>query len=64
MLCLGCIFVLMAAVSDGVYALLAGTIGKWLRASRRPAMLAQRFGVGGVYIVLGMTAALADLRGE
>jgi threonine/homoserine/homoserine lactone efflux protein len=61
MLVLGCVFVLMAVVSDSIYALLAGTACKWLKGSG-PALLAQRYGVGCVYIGLGLTAALADLR--
>jgi sensor histidine kinase regulating citrate/malate metabolism len=42
-----------------MYALLAGTIGQWLRGSR-PVVRAERYGVGSVYIGLGLTAALAD----
>jgi len=61
MLFLGCIFVAMAVVSDSMYALLAGTAGKWLRRSGA-ALLMQRYVVGSVYIGLGLTAALADLR--
>jgi len=55
---LGSILNVMGIVSDGVYVLLAGSIGAWL--NRRPAFvkLQQRF-VGTVYIVLGVLAALA-----
>ena len=61
MLFLGCIFVMMAVVSDSMYALLAGGVGQWLKRSRA-ARLTQRYLVGGVYIGLGVTAALGDLR--
>lgn len=58
MLTLGMIFVLMAIVSDGLYALLAGSIGGWLKGStiwRR-----ERYLTGGVYILLGLAAAFSD----
>ena len=49
---------LLAVVSDGAYALLAGAAGGWLRTSRRArGWLAKAS--GGVYIGLGITAALA-----
>ena len=58
MLLLGCIFVLMALVSDSLYALLADSLGQWVR--RSPAFLrGERYVVGGVYLGLGITAALA-----
>lgn len=63
MLALGCIFVVLAAISDSMYALLAGTIGQWFKKSR-PAMCAGRYVVGGVYIGLGVTAALANVRSK
>ena len=56
---LGCIFVAMAIVSDGMYALLAGTAGKWLKGNRR-LWRAERYIAGSVYIGLGLTAAFAD----
>jgi len=61
MLMLGCVFVLMAVVSDSMYALLAGTLGQWLKGSRSVAR-AERYVAGSVYIGLGLTAALADIR--
>jgi threonine/homoserine/homoserine lactone efflux protein len=61
MLFLGCIFVMLAVISDGMYALLAGTVGKWLKSSLS-ALRAQRYVTGTVYIALGITAALADAR--
>jgi threonine/homoserine/homoserine lactone efflux protein len=59
LLTMGCLFVGMAMVSDGLYALLAGTAGRWLQGGRK-AMRAGRFLAGGVYIGLGVAAALSD----
>jgi threonine/homoserine/homoserine lactone efflux protein len=59
MLALGCIFVTMAIVSDGMYALLAGSVGQWLK-STRTFLWAERYIAGSIYIGLGVTAALAD----
>lgn len=61
MLVLGSLFVMLAVISDSMYALLAGTIGQWLKGSRS-ALRADRYLVGGVYIGLGLTAAFADIR--
>jgi threonine/homoserine/homoserine lactone efflux protein len=61
MLVLGCIFILLAVVSDSLYALLAGTVGRWLKGSRS-VRRAERYVVGSVYIGLGVTAAFADVR--
>ena len=55
---LGCLFVLMAVVSDSLYALLAGSLAG--RFKSRPAFGSlSRYLTGGVYIGLGITAALA-----
>ena len=59
MLFLGGIFVMLAVISDSMYALLAGTVGQWLKSSRS-VWRAQRYVIGTVYIALGVTAALAD----
>jgi threonine/homoserine/homoserine lactone efflux protein len=59
LLMLGCLFVLMAIVSDSMYALLASSAGQWLK-SRRQVWQAERYVVGLIYIGLGITAALAD----
>jgi threonine/homoserine/homoserine lactone efflux protein len=59
MLVLGCIFVMLAMISDSTYALLAGTIGQWVKGSRA-VVRAQRYMAGSVYIGLGVTAALVD----
>ena len=61
MLLLGCLFILMAIISDSMYALLAGTIGRRLKDSRH-FLRAERYVVGTVYIGLGVTAAFADAR--
>jgi threonine/homoserine/homoserine lactone efflux protein len=61
LLMLGCTFVLMAIVTDGLYALLSGTAGRWIKSS--PMFLKiDRYVVGSIYIGLGITAALADAR--
>ena len=59
MLFLGGIFVMLAVISDSMYALLAGTVGQWLKGSRS-VLRAERYVVGTVYIALGVTAAFAD----
>ncbi|MEZ4710965.1 MAG: LysE family translocator [Caldilineaceae bacterium] len=57
-LTLGAIFVIMALVSDGLYALAAGTMGEWLR--RNPYFLrVQQYVAGSAYILLGVTAAVS-----
>jgi threonine/homoserine/homoserine lactone efflux protein len=61
MLVLGSLFVMLAIISDSMYALLAGSVGRWLKGSRS-ALRAERYLVGSVYIGLGVTAALADVR--
>ena len=60
-LVLGCIFVMLAVVSDSMYALLAGTVGQWLKNSHS-VVRAERYVVGGVYIGLGLTAGFVDAR--
>ena len=60
-LVLGCIFIILAVISDSMYALLAGTVGQWLRGSRSAGRV-ERYVVGSVYIGLGITAAFADAR--
>jgi threonine/homoserine/homoserine lactone efflux protein len=55
---LGLIFAALGLMSDGMYAVLAGSIGGWLK--RNPTfMRRQRFLTGGIYVALGLTAALA-----
>jgi threonine/homoserine/homoserine lactone efflux protein len=52
---LGLTFVALGFVSDGLYSLAAGTLGRWLRAHR--SLL--RYGSGSVFVGLGVSAALA-----
>jgi len=61
LLTLGCLFVLMAVVTDGLYALLAGTAGQWLKGTRS-FLRVERYVVGSVYIGLGVAAALTEAR--
>ena len=51
----GLVFMALGFVSDGLYALTAGTFGSWLR--RRPAIL--RYGSGSVYVGLGALTAFS-----
>jgi threonine/homoserine/homoserine lactone efflux protein len=60
-LVLGTIFTLLAVLSDGAYVLLAGAVGGWLRTGRRARRWLARCS-GGVYIGLGLTAALSGSR--
>jgi threonine/homoserine/homoserine lactone efflux protein len=55
---LGLIFVAVAVVSDGAYALVAGTAGDRLRGSERVRRWLSRFS-GLVFVGLGVTAALS-----
>lgn len=56
MLLLGALFVALALVTDGAYALLAGTAGRWLRG--RPRLVrGERYVSGAVYLGLGAAAA-------
>jgi len=55
---LGLLFAGMGLFSDGTYALLAGTAGSWMR-RRRGFLKAERYVTGGVFIGLGLTAAIA-----
>jgi threonine/homoserine/homoserine lactone efflux protein len=55
---LGTIFTLLAVVSDGAYVLLAGAVGGWLRTDRRARRRLAKLS-GGVYIGLGVSAALS-----
>ncbi|HZP36551.1 MAG TPA: LysE family translocator [Methylomirabilota bacterium] len=56
---LGVVFVLLGAVTDSLYALTAGSAACWLRG--RPRFLAgERWVTGGLYISLGLVAALSS----
>ena len=58
-LLLGATFVVLALCSDGLYALLSGTAGGWLRRRMKGASFRrrQRFVSGGILIALGAVAA-------
>jgi threonine/homoserine/homoserine lactone efflux protein len=58
---LGCLFILLSLLTDGGYALLAGTVGGWLRSSARIRRI-QRYVSGSVYLALGVTAAFSGQR--
>lgn len=60
-LLLGIIFVGLALLSDGAYALLAGSLRPLLRGSQQ-VVRRQRYFAGTMYIALGITAALAGHR--
>ena len=58
LLTLGGLFVMMAIVTDSMYALLASTAGSWLKRNQS-FLRVDRYIVGSVYIGLGVTAALS-----
>jgi threonine/homoserine/homoserine lactone efflux protein len=58
-LVLGLIFVALGVVSDGLYAIAAGTAGGWLKRDGR-VLRAERYVGGTVFVGLGVTAALAS----
>ncbi|MGH9779268.1 MAG: LysE family translocator [Candidatus Acidiferrales bacterium] len=55
---LGILFLTMGVVSDGSYALLAGSAAEWLRGSLR-FLRVQRYFAGSVYIGLGLATAFS-----
>ncbi len=55
---LGSIFIIMAFITDSLYALLAGTAGQWLKENRL-FLQGERYIAGSVYVGLGLVAALA-----
>jgi threonine/homoserine/homoserine lactone efflux protein len=57
----GLVFVALGFVTDGLYALLAGTAGNWLRASRGWYAV-RRYVSGSVFIGLGLAAAFSGSR--
>jgi threonine/homoserine/homoserine lactone efflux protein len=57
----GLVFVALGFVTDGLYALLAGTAGNWLRASRGWYAV-RRYVSGPVFIGLGLVAAFSGSR--
>lgn len=60
LLTLGLVFTALAVASDSLFALLAGSVHRWLRAGHAPRFVrAQRFVSGGVFVALGVSAAFA-----
>ncbi len=59
-LLLGMVFIALATLSDGAYALLSSSLGGWLRQKAKEPRFAagQRLVTGGIYVGLGLTAAL------
>ncbi len=55
---LGIILLIMATISDSIWALTTGTAGRWLRGNLRYLRF-ERYITGVIYIGLGITAALA-----
>ena len=55
---LGLLFTLMGLTSDGLYALVAGTAGRWVKRNG-PYLRWERYVTGSVFIGLGVTAAFA-----
>jgi len=58
---LGLVFILLATVSDGMYALAAGSAAGWLR-GRSGYIRAERYGTGGVLVGLGLLAAFSGAK--
>ena len=56
---LGLLFTVMGLMSDGLYALIAGTAGRWVK-RQGDYLRWERYLTGGVFIGLGVTAAFAD----
>jgi threonine/homoserine/homoserine lactone efflux protein len=60
-LILGAIFIAMGLVSDGLYVILAGCLGHWLK-QRNLFCGIQRYLAGSVYILLGLVTALSGSK--
>ncbi|MEX0650710.1 MAG: LysE family translocator [Actinomycetota bacterium] len=56
---LGVLLVCISMVSDSCYAMLTGTAGDWLRGRGTRFMRRQRLVSGGIYVALGVSAAIA-----
>ena len=55
---LGMLFISMAIVTDGAYAMVAGTLGDWLR-DNEAFLKVQKYLSGSIYIVLGVATAIS-----
>ena len=58
---LGVFFMLLGMCSDGLYAVVAAGAGNWLRGNARFARF-QRYFSGGIFVTLGVAAALSGSR--
>ncbi len=56
---LGVVFVLLGAITDSLYAMTAGSAARWLRGQPR-FLTGERWITGGLYISLGVAAALSS----
>ncbi len=54
---LGALFVVLATCTDGMYSLLASTVGKWLLSNAR-VQRAKRYVSAGIYVALGVFTAV------
>ena len=60
-LLLGGILVVMGILSDGAYAIMAGSVGSWVKKNTR-VLRAQRYFTSSVYILLGVVTAVSGTR--
>ena len=58
---LGLVFILLATLSDGMYALAAGSAAGWLR-GRSGFVHGERYATGGVLVGLGLLAAFSGAK--
>ena len=63
-LALGLVFVMLGLVTDGLYAIAAGSARRWNRAASPRFMTGQRWVTRVMYIGLGVAAAFSDARAE
>lgn len=55
---LGSVFLLMAIVTDGIYAIVAGTLGQWLK-NNQSFLKIQKYLSGSIYVFLGVATAVS-----
>ncbi len=60
---LGLVFIVLATVSDGMYALAAGSAAGWLR-GRRGVARGERYATGGVLVGLGLLTAFSGAKSQ
>ncbi len=60
-LLLGGILVAMGILSDGAYAIMAGSVGSWVK-KNTGVLRAQRYFTSSVYILLGVVTAFSGTR--